>query len=83
MATDMQNFDLFDMDSNEGDKPASEPEAASPEELTVIISQIIDANEEAACTLDFSRADHREYFAGTIAHAMLYHYGSRPGPPTK
>ena len=41
------------------------------EQLTTIISQIIDANAEAVSTLDFSRADHREYLAGTIAHAMI------------
>ena len=42
------------------------------EQLTAIISQIVDDNGEAVEAMDFTRDDHREYFAGTIAHAMLH-----------
>jgi len=41
------------------------------EQLTAIISQIVDDNGEAVEAMDFTRADHRNYLAGTIAHAML------------
>tara|TARA_Y100000296_G_C5099390_1_gene219122 strand:+ start:325 stop:507 length:183 start_codon:yes stop_codon:yes gene_type:complete len=41
------------------------------DQLTAIISQIIDENNEMARVLDFTRPEHREYLGGTIAHAML------------
>jgi len=41
------------------------------EQLAAIISQIVDDNGEAVEAMDFTRADHRNYLAGTIAHAML------------
>ena len=41
------------------------------EQLTAILGEIIDDNNEPIEVMDFTRADHREYFAGTIAHAML------------
>jgi hypothetical protein len=43
------------------------------EELTSVISQIIGDIPLIAdnSLMDFTRADHREYFAGTIAHAIV------------
>ena len=41
------------------------------EQLTAILGEIIDDNNEAARVIDFTRADHCKYLAGTIAHAML------------
>jgi hypothetical protein len=77
MTTPVQNFDLFDIEANDDlsrcvDVPggvANPP--MSSEQLTAIINQILDDNGEAIETMDFTRDDHRDYFAGTIAHAML------------
>ena len=43
------------------------------EQLTSVISQIIGDIPLIAdnSLMDFTRADHREYFAGTIAHAIF------------
>ena len=41
------------------------------EQLTSVISQIIGDIPLPASLMDFTRADHREYFAGTIAHAIF------------
>lgn len=42
------------------------------EQLTAVINQILDDNTcEAIDAMDLTRDDHREYLAGTIAHAML------------
>jgi hypothetical protein len=41
------------------------------EQLTAIIGRIVNDNGEAIEAMDFTRDDHRNYFAGTIAHAML------------
>ena len=45
------------------------------EQLTSVISQIIGDIPLIAdnSLMDFTRADHREYFAGTIAHAIVRH----------
>ena len=44
----------------------------SAEQLTAIINEILDDNTcEAIDAMDLTRDDHRNYFAGTIAHAML------------
>ena len=43
----------------------------TPEQLAAIISQILDDNDEAVNVMDLTRGDHREYLAGTIAHAMM------------
>ena len=83
----MQNFDLYDLggstsaDMYEADDiTATRPLAVgiptdtrpiSSEQLTVVINQILDDNGEAIEAMDFTRDDHRDYFAGTIAHAML------------
>jgi len=77
MTTPIQNFDLFDIEAGDDlsrcvDVPggvANPP--ISSEQLTAIINQILDDNGEAIETMDFTRDDHRDYFAGTIAHAML------------
>jgi hypothetical protein len=77
MTTPIQNFDLFDIEANDDlsrcvDVPggvANPP--MSSEQLTTIINQILDDNGEPIEAMDFTRADHRDYFAGTIAHAML------------
>lgn len=78
MTTPVQNFDLFDIEANDDlsrcvDVPggvANPP--MSSEQLTAIINQILDDNTcEAIDAMDLTRDDHREYLAGTIAHAML------------
>ena len=43
----------------------------TPEQLTDIISQILDANDEAVNVMGLTRDDHREYLAGMIAIQML------------
>tara|TARA_R110002074_G_scaffold127362_1_gene266365 strand:+ start:358 stop:639 length:282 start_codon:yes stop_codon:yes gene_type:complete len=76
MTTPVQNFDLYDLGSRtsadmyEGDGTDSKPLITS-EQLTTVINQILDDNGEPIEAMDFTRADHREYLAGTIAHAML------------
>ena len=74
MTTPIQNFDLFDIEAGDDlsrcvDVPGGPP--VSSEQLTAIINQILDDNSEAIDAMDFTRDDHRDYFAGTIAHAML------------
>ena len=78
MTTPVQNFDLFDIEANDDlsrcvDVPggvANPP--MSSDQLTAIINQILDDNTcEAIDAMDLTRDDHREYLAGTIAHAML------------
>ncbi len=78
MTTPVQNFDLFDIEANDDlsrcvDVPggvANPP--ISSEQLTATINQILDDNTcEAIDAMDLTRDDHREYLAGTIAHAML------------
>tara|TARA_Y100000034_G_scaffold43487_1_gene53039 strand:+ start:417 stop:698 length:282 start_codon:yes stop_codon:yes gene_type:complete len=77
MTTPVQTFDLYDLggstaaDMYEGDAPAANPPITS-EQLTAVINQILDDNTcEAIDAMDLTRDDHREYLAGTIAHAML------------
>ena len=76
MTTPVQNFDLYDLGSRtsadmyEGDGTDSKP-AITSEHLTVAINQILDDNSEPIQAMDLTRDDHREYLAGTIAHAML------------
>jgi hypothetical protein len=76
VTTPVQNFDLYDIgastaaDMYEGDDIIGTPSISS-EQLTAIISQILDDNGEPIEAMDFTRTDHRDYFAGTIAHAML------------
>jgi len=41
------------------------------EQLTAILGEIIDDNNEVATVIDFTRPEHCKYLAGTIAHAML------------
>ena len=71
MGTGMQNFDLYELggstaaDMHDGPRPS-----LSPEQLAVIISQILDDEAEAVSVMDLTRDDHRGYLAGTIAHAM-------------
>ena len=43
----------------------------TPEQLTTIISQILDDNDEAVNVMDLTRDDHRRYLAGMIAIQML------------
>jgi|TARA_R110000824_G_scaffold212843_4_gene399166 hypothetical protein len=77
MTTPVQNFDLFDIEAGDDlsrcvDVPGSAANLPmSSEQLTTIINQILDDNGEPIEAMDFTRADHREYFAGTVAHAML------------
>ena len=75
MTTPVQNFDLYDLGgSTAADMYDDETRAKPPissDQLTVIINQILDDNGEPIEVMDFTRADHREYLAGTIAHAML------------
>ena len=72
MGTNMQNFDLYDLggstaaDMHEGPRPS-----LPPEQLTDIISQILDANDEAVNVMDLTRDDHRRYLAGMIAIQAL------------
>ena len=54
----------------EGDGTDSKPPITS-EQLTTVINQILDDNSDAIDAMDLTRDDHREYLAGTIAHAML------------
>ena len=76
MTTPVQNFDLYNLGSRtsadmyEGDDTDSKP-AITSEQLTVAINQILDDNSEPIQAMDLTRDDHREYLAGTIAHAML------------
>jgi hypothetical protein len=76
MTTPVQTFDLYDIgastaaDMYEGDDITAKPTISS-EQLAVVIRQIVDDNGEAIDAMDFTRDDHREYFAGMIAHAML------------
>jgi hypothetical protein len=75
MTTPVQNFDLYDLGgSTAADMYDDETRAKPPissDQLTVIINQILDDNSEAIDAMDLTRDDHREYMAGTIAHAML------------
>jgi len=76
VTTPVQNFDLYDLGSRtsadmyEGDS-ASVP--ITSDQLVAVIAQIVNESgtREALQAMDFTRADHREYLAGTIAHAML------------
>ena len=43
----------------------------SPEQLTDIISQILDDNDEPVNVMDLTRDDHRGYLAGMVAIQML------------
>ena len=43
----------------------------TPEQLTTIISQILDDNDEAVNVMGLTRDDHRRYLAGMIAIQML------------
>ena len=43
----------------------------TPEQLTTIISQILDDNDEAVNVIDLTRDDHRGYLAGMVAIQML------------
>ena len=76
MTTPVQNFDLYDLGSRtsadmyEGDDTDSKPPITS-EQLTTVINQILDDNSDAIDAMDLTRDDHREYLAGTIAHAMI------------
>ena len=76
MTTPVQNFDLYNLGSRtsadmyEGADTDSKPTITS-EQLTVAINQILDDNSEPIQAMDLTRDDHREYLAGTIAHAML------------
>jgi hypothetical protein len=82
MTTPIQNFDLFDIEAGDDlSRCVDCPRRRGPggaanlpmfsEQLTTIINQILDDNGEAIEAMDFTRDDHRDYFAGTIAHAML------------
>jgi len=77
MTTPVQNFDLYDLGSRtsadmyESEEGTGSKPAITSEQLTAIINQILDDNGEAIDAMDLTRDDHREYFAGTIAHAML------------
>ena len=77
MTTPVQNFDLYDLGSRtsadmyEGDGTDSKPSSITNEKLTAVVNQILDDNSEAIDAMDLTRDDHREYLAGTIAHAML------------
>ena len=77
MTTPVQNFDLYDLGSRtsadmyEGDDTDSKSSITS-EQLTAVVNQILDDNSEAIQAMDFTRDDHRDYFAGTIAHAMIH-----------
>jgi len=77
VTTPVQNFDLYDLggstsaDMYEGDDITAKLPITS-EQLTATINQILDDNTcEAIDAMDLTRDDHREYLAGTIAHAML------------
>ena len=70
MTTPVQNFDLYDLGGSTSADMYEEPPITS-EQLTVVINQILDDNSEAIDAMDLTRDDHREYLAGTIAHAML------------
>ncbi len=43
----------------------------TPEQLTDIISQILDEHDEAVNVMDLTRDDHRGYLAGMVAIQML------------
>ena len=43
----------------------------TPEQLTTIISQILDDNDEAVNVMGLTRDDYRRYLAGMIAIQML------------
>jgi hypothetical protein len=75
MTTPVQNFDLYDLGGSTAadmydDETSAKPPISS-ELLTAVIKQIIDDNVEPIEAMDFTYAPHREYLAGTIAHAML------------
>ncbi len=75
VTTPVQNFDLYDLGGSTAadmydDETSAKPSITS-EQLTAVINQILDDNGEAIEAMDFTRDDHRDYFAGTIAHAML------------
>ncbi len=75
VTTPVQNFDLYDLGGSTAadmydDETSAKPSITS-DQLTAIINQILDDNSEAIEAMDFTRDDHRDYFAGTIAHAML------------
>ena len=75
MPSELQNFDLYELGSRTAadmyeDNSTS---AVTSDQLIAVIGQIVNegGTREALQAMDFSRADHREYLAGTIAHAML------------
>ena len=77
MTTPVQNFDLYDLGSRTsadmyaGDDTDSKSSITS-EQLTAVVNQILVDNGEAIQAMDLTRDDHRDYFAGTIAHAMIH-----------
>ena len=76
MTTPVQNFDLYDLGgSTAADMYDDETNTMPPvtsEQLIAVINQILDDNTcEAINAMDLTRDDHREYLAGTIAHAMI------------
>jgi hypothetical protein len=75
VTTPVQNFDLYDLGGSTAadmydDETSAKPPITS-DQLTAIINQILDDNSEPIQAMDFTYAPHREYLAGTIAHAML------------
>tara|TARA_R110002020_G_scaffold120179_1_gene273981 strand:+ start:157 stop:438 length:282 start_codon:yes stop_codon:yes gene_type:complete len=78
MTTPVQNFDLYDLGSRtsadmyEGDDDADSKPSITSEQLTAVVNQILVDNGEAIQAMDLTRDDHRDYFAGTIAHAMIH-----------
>lgn len=75
MGTPIQNFDLYELGGNTAADMYGEVDSPAPvtsDGLITIINQILDDNTcEAIDAMDLTRDDHREYLAGTIAHAML------------
>jgi|TARA_R110002051_G_scaffold61304_1_gene112307 hypothetical protein len=75
VTTPVQNFDLYDLGGSTAadmyDDEGGVNLSISSGDLTGVISQILDDNKEAIIAMDLTRADHREYLAGTISHAML------------
>ena len=63
------------MSSNKKNNKATDTgHPMSSDQLTAVVNQILDDNTcEAIDAMDLTRDDHREYLAGTIAHAMLCH----------
>jgi hypothetical protein len=78
MTTPVQNFDLYDLGSRtsadmyESEEGTGSKPAITSDQLTAVVNQILDDNSEAIQAMDFTRDDHRDYFAGTIAHAMIH-----------